>query len=1328
MLYKNKNLVFALSTAAVMALATQADARPNIVEGQLKTTGGQLKTTASSCREATAKIDLDINNVRARLMTGGDMWWDIGLAEARYEVPKNSKKNSLFAGSVWIGGFDNKGQLKVAAQTYRQNGNDYWPGPLDATASITAADCSEWDRFWKIDRETINQFRELGDKGTALSDATYAVINEWPAKGNANAKGANSNPLGLESATNDYAPFIDVNTNGVYDPQNGDYPNITGDQFVWWVFNDKGNTKGESQTDGIGIEVQASAFAYSTKDFLNDATFYNYRLINRSNQGLDSTYIATWTDADLGYYQDDYIGCDTTRGLGILYNGKSVDGAGQVNSYGSRIPMVGIDFFKGPKKPIRTSSGKDTFEVLGMESFTYYNNDFSIIGNPTNGAQIYYYMTGSIRNGERFSNDFVGPNINSKGYGAGFPTSRFVFTGDPGVKTEWSECTCNNPVGDRRFVHSAGPFTLAPGVTNDITIGAVWVSDVGGCPTTSFKKIRVADDQAQELFDNGFKTIEGPEAPRLVVRELDRKLVFYLLNDPSSNNYKELYGTGTDPKYRVASVKAKRLAKTADSLYKFEGYRVFQLKNALVQPAQIFNSDGTLNTDLAIEVMQCDVKNGVTRLINWSKDADINDSTYIPVVKVTGVDSGIKHSFVATVDQFATGSDKRFVNYRNYYFVAIAYAYNNFADFSIRAADSTQDVVYLESAHGAGGSPIQVVNAMPNPAAGDMGTVLNADYGSGVMITRIEGTGNGHNELQMTDSSENEALYGVDVTDPSGNSIHAYQSVHPKYQLAHGPVNVNIVDPVKVVPASWELYILGKPQADPANGIEPYSAAWMLVNTTGVNGQPDTIYNESMYGLARSDEQIISKYGLSVNITQVTRPGVDQANGNGYISSSILFEDPAKPWLAGVNDGENRDFRNWIRSGNQKDTFKACDYNDKAGNGFDTVLQVYEKLLSQYTTTIGTWAPYQLASDEDRARCGFGVARKNTANVGIYNIPSVDIVFTADKSKWTRCVVFEENDTKIGSQGLSEGGAYKMDLRKHNSWNLDIDADGRPIYSQDENDYGMSWFPGYAINQETGERLNIAFGEDSWLRNYGGNDMIWNPTSDLFSSVSTLFGGKHYVYVFNTAYDSCRSFLNAYKSVSPQLKQAAYQDIAWVGATMLNTGYHLTSLKDGLIPTTVRIKFRVDRPYAQYTPNFVPASSLRNGGNPLYSFSTVDLAPTPLSDNPNADKNALLDRIHVVPNPYYAYAGYELNRLDSRVRINNLPTNATISIYSLDGALIRRLTKDNPNVSYLDWDIRNEKGLPIASGMYLIHIDAKGIGETVIKWFGAMRPLDLTTY
>ena len=144
MFNKNYKKALVLSMLATVALF-DASARPNI--GNKGGIGGQLKTTAG-CRPAEGSIDLDINNVRARLMTGGDMWWDNGTSEARYEVPVGSRKNSLFAGSIWIGGFDVQGQLKVAAQTYRQSGNDYWPGPLDATANIQASECSDWDRFW----------------------------------------------------------------------------------------------------------------------------------------------------------------------------------------------------------------------------------------------------------------------------------------------------------------------------------------------------------------------------------------------------------------------------------------------------------------------------------------------------------------------------------------------------------------------------------------------------------------------------------------------------------------------------------------------------------------------------------------------------------------------------------------------------------------------------------------------------------------------------------------------------------------------------------------------------------------------------------------------------------------------------------------------------------------------------------------------------------------------------------------------------------------------------------------------------------------------------
>src|SRR3954470_9687600 len=169
-MFKSKNkLAFVLSLATFVAATTEAVARPNVgvYNNGPQKTAGQLKTTAS-CKPATGAIDLDINNIRARLMTGGDMWWDNGTSEARYEVPKGSRKNSLFAGSVWIGGYDQQGQLKVAAQTYRQSGNDYWPGPLDDAANIDASTCNEWDRFWKINREDINRFRELKNQSDAV--------------------------------------------------------------------------------------------------------------------------------------------------------------------------------------------------------------------------------------------------------------------------------------------------------------------------------------------------------------------------------------------------------------------------------------------------------------------------------------------------------------------------------------------------------------------------------------------------------------------------------------------------------------------------------------------------------------------------------------------------------------------------------------------------------------------------------------------------------------------------------------------------------------------------------------------------------------------------------------------------------------------------------------------------------------------------------------------------------------------------------------------------------------------------------------------------------
>lgn len=65
------------------------------------------------------------------------------------------------------------------------------------------------------------------------------------------------------------------------------------------------------------------------------------------------------------------------------------------------------------------------------------------------------------------------------------------------------------------------------------------------------------------------------------------------------------------------------------------------------------------------------------------------------------------------------------------------------------------------------------------------------------------------------------------------------------------------------------------------------------------------------------------------------------------------------------------------------------------------------------------------------------------------------------------------------------------------------------------NGTSMGWFPGYAIDLETGERLNIGYGEDSFWAGEIGRDMIWNPNDKLYTTVrASLFGGGHWIYVF----------------------------------------------------------------------------------------------------------------------------------------------------------------------------------------------------------------------
>lgn len=157
------------------------------------------------------------------------------------------------------------------------------------------------------------------------------------------------------------------------------------------------------------------------------------------------------------------------------------------------------------------------------------------------------------------------------------------------------------------------------------------------------------------------------------------------------------------------------------------------------------------------------------------------------------------------------------------------------------------------------------------------------------------------------------------------------------------------------------------------------------------------------------------------------------------------------------------------------------------------------------------------------------------------------------------------------------------------------------------------------------------------------------------------------------------------------------------------------------------------KPYARhYSSVAIPDSivtsfGLQNNNFPMYNFSTRPIATSYYDETAYDDD---LDMIRVVPNPYYAYSSYEPVPLDNRVKITNLPDKCTVTIYTLSGTEIRQFEKDNAQ-TFIEWDLKNFSGVPIAGGMYLIHVESEIDGakkERVLKWFGMLRKLDLNTF
>jgi hypothetical protein len=391
-------------------------------------------------------------------------------------IPKDTTLSTLFTQSLWVGGMAEGDTLHFAGDRYSGDGHDFWSGPYCNPSSYAVA--NEYYKTWKITKAQINYHCQH------FSDPYYNVpeaIETWPAHGIPS----------LGQAEN-LAEFVDYNNNNRYDPENGDYPLIKGDQAVFYLINDH---REHTETGGriMGIEIQCLVWIYNSEtlgDAYDHSVFMSCKVINRSEKDYYHTYIGVFTDFDIGNASDDFIECNVEDGYFFAYNSDDYD-----IEYRDQIPMQASAILSGPfmdddgldnpdgqcNESINGSGfgdGEVDNERFGMSRFVYFNNEGGSATTDPRYAQDYYnYMKGFWKDGTAVLYGGNG-HVNS---GAMGPESRFVFPGDSDpchwgtngvepVYENWTEESAYNPGGDRRGVASMGPFTFEAGSTEYIDL------------------------------------------------------------------------------------------------------------------------------------------------------------------------------------------------------------------------------------------------------------------------------------------------------------------------------------------------------------------------------------------------------------------------------------------------------------------------------------------------------------------------------------------------------------------------------------------------------------------------------------------------------------------------------------------------------------------------------------------------------------------------------------------------------------------------------------------------------------------------------------------
>ena len=1066
------------------------------------------------------------------------------------------------------------------------------------------------------------------------------------------------------------APWVDVDTDGVYNPMPAgpDHPEFIGDQVIYYVIND-GVTTDHSvfSTKPLGLEIQMTIWGYDRVDAFGDMMFVRARIFNKGGNDIEDAYLGLWSDPDLGNAGDDFVGCDLDLSLGFCYN----DGAD--NAYGYRAPAVGYDFFQaafptGDPADQQFCFGelKSGYSSLPMSSFVKYINGDDIYTDPNDETEAYNYMSGYKRDGSPFINSATGE------------PSKFVHPDDPndnidGTDNIWVDGD-DNAADDRRFLMNVGPFDFAAGDSAEVVFGILHAQ--GNSALGSVSLLKFNDKYAQSAYDANFDLPAAPPIPELNVSRTRGEII--LGWEDNAEDY-SVYVVGNN------------------TYYNFEGYNVYQHETS------IGVGEKTL-------VANFDLKNGVTTIKDEVFSTEYSDVLVLPIQFCT--DSGLKRYLSIKTDVLNGGIP--LVDDRNYYYSVTSYGYNGFA--APVVLESSSPIVSVR--------PQTDVNIDPNDGTGP------ADY-------TITHTGTANASAQVTVANPYH-LIGEDY------EIY-FDQQHYYRNLAGLWLKTAYADSVGRLGKAADItgtVVTGAAIASASVGTIDlvFSLSYASPDGAWIDGFELDLADNLTINSWGTVEGSYSSYGLG--------SGQNTVNSDGTMSAGnvIAWGDSARSTFGAV-EGDVHVLVN-------VDAFTfplATDYK-VFDDGYGTIVDVAGTLtiteLGFEYKTIKHWnLGYEGGTaliEDQTTRDGIQHEYIDAAGayhadgaVGTTSVPVVDGFQVSVNGSYDAPITY--NSVQLNGSSLSGGGAGNQwthanygftdfmyfgypDGRAVSSLSAYAGgASGSSVVDVLQQDYELRW---------TGVLADMIIGTDTIQYTESGGQMV------------TIFGASGYDladHPMNPSPGTEAAFLlrvpfEVWNVDANEQVNLLYWDrsgnptvnggMTWLRtnrqyAWCVNSPYSETVLD----PLSQEVTDNATWNWVFYKSDFTLGDVISlKYANPLQlgvdTFSFTTAAPIAKATD--------MDMVKVWPNPYFGYNPEERTPLENNIHFINLPSEATISIYTLAGQLVRTLehTVGQEHV----WNAQNSFNVLVASGVYIAVVTTPDDGDKILKLAVVMPQQRLDVY